>query len=478
MSEDPSPALSNQQANQNANHSVNDKSSDTASDKTLGPLEHTEVIIVGAGPSGLALGALLASHQIPFRLFEKLDERSPYSKALGVQAGTLECLAAAFGSELSNEMVKQGLPARYVEFHLNRQAAIEIPLYGIPSQRNFVLILEQNKTEALLESQLNKWGAQVERGIEVIDASSTGEKVQISVKRKDGVVQNVAGSFLVGCDGAHSFVRHDMNLPFEGGSYTGDFLLADVDLKWSYAPNKAHIFMTEAGVVACFPLANRGYRLIILPTNARPIPAVPATLGSTTDAVVEMPENRSVPEADGTQETSLSLEELKSAVATIVGTQIEISETRWRTRFRVHHRIVQNFQRGRIFLVGDAAHIHSPIGGQGMNTGIQDALNLGMKLVQIYRKDAAQNILNGYDLERRPVAKRILRATDYAFRFALKPSTHPLGKLRNWLLPRLLKHKRLRSRIIRSLSQVDVGRQEIARYVDLPKKKAPQRALP
>jgi 2-polyprenyl-6-methoxyphenol hydroxylase-like FAD-dependent oxidoreductase len=222
-----------------------------------------------------------------------------------------------------------------------------------------------------------------------------------------------------------------------GAAYTGEFVLGDVELEWKWGYHSLRVFMSSKGVIASFPMrGERRYRLILIPKGA------PAG-------------------ASGSPE--LSLEEFRSILSGI-NKEIHVTSATWLTRFRVHHRMVGAFRKGRLFLAGDAAHIHSPAGGQGMNIGIQDALNLSFKLAATLPSDREQSLLDAYEAERLPVARGVLRGTDFAFRGALLPERRSVAFIRRHVLPRLIGANWIQRRMIAAISEVSIARREIARY--------------
>jgi 3-(3-hydroxy-phenyl)propionate hydroxylase len=398
--------------------------------------EHCDVLVVGAGPTGLAAAAILAKLGVRVRIVEKTTQRSDKSKALAVQAGTLECLAAAFGPTLVKKLIAAGWPTQAVNIHVDAMAPRRIVFQSIPSQYNYILILAQPETERILEEHLHSLGVDVERGIELTALEKSNEQVTCTLVGPDSSApETVAAKFVVGADGAHSEVRHAIHSEFEGGAYPGDFILGDVVLKWPWSYGEVHTFVSERGVVAAFPLkGDRRYRLILVPKGAKAAPS---------------------PE--------ISAADFQETLNELAFSQVQVESAAWLTRFRISHRMVRAFHQDRVCLAGDAAHIHSPAGGQGMNTGIQDALNLGYKLNAILR-GGSMNLLHSYDRERMPVARSILRGTDFFSRLMLLPENPFTGFFRRHVFARIAGVPLVQSRMLRAISQVDIARREIAGY--------------
>jgi len=396
--------------------------------------EHIDVLVVGAGPTGLTAAAILAKLGVRVRVVEKSTQRSDKSKALAVQAGTLECLGAAFGSALVNSLIAAGRPTQAVNIHVDDMAPRRVVFQSIPSQYNYILILAQPETERILEQHLNSLGVQVERGVELTALQNSIEQVTGILTTSEGT-SAITAKFVIGADGAHSEVRHAIRGEFEGGAYPGDFILGDVLLKWPWPYGEVHTFVTEPGVVAAFPLKDeRRYRLILIPKGAK----------EALSAAIQLPEFQKI------------LDELTFG-------QVHVESSVWLTRFRISHRMVREFHKGRVCLAGDAAHIHSPAGGQGMNTGIQDALNLGYKLKAIL-SGASIDRLQSYDDERMPVARNILRGTDFFSRLMLLPENPLTGFFRRHVFGRIAAVPPVQKRMLRAISQVDIARREIAGY--------------
>jgi len=399
-----------------------------------------QVLVIGAGPTGLATAAALVRQGVSVRIIDQSEARSDRSKALGVQAGTLECIAKALDPALSEEMIRSGQPAREAWIHIDDQSPIPVDFKTIPSRFPYILILAQSETERILEAFLTKHSVEVERRTELLEiesqGSAQGSKVVSKIKGPKGE-ETITSDFVIGCDGAHSTVRHQMGFTFEGAAYTGDFILGDVTLEWPWPYDSIHTFVSERGVIASFPMkGERKYRLILIPKEESP--------------------------ADRPAE--ISLEEFRSVTDFLSQKKIRVQDASWLTRFRVHHRRVEHFQKGRVFLAGDAAHIHSPAGGQGMNTGIQDAFNLAFKLKRYLDGQSDFESLRRYERERLPVAKKVLRGTDWVFKLALLPETGLTSFLRRVVVARLVRKAWIQKRVAAAISEMAVAQKEMARY--------------
>ena len=401
--------------------------------------EQVEVLVVGAGPTGLTLTAILGRFGIRTRVVEKNAARSDKSKAIGVQAGTLEACGHFFGAQLPDKMVAAGHPAREVFVHIGDRPPARVDLSQVPSAYNFILMLAQSETERLLEEEVEKSALAVERNKELVSFENVDQRIVAHVKDREGGLEEIASDFVVGCDGAHSVVRHQAAIPYAGGAYEGNFVLGDVTLRWPWNDQAARVFLADRGLVACFPLKGGpgSYRLIL------------------------------VANAEATSSASeITADEFCEMLSSLAPVPITILDFVWLTRFRLHHRMAQHFRSGRAFLAGDAAHIHSPIGGQGMNTGILDALNLGCKLAGVLRRGAGMDTLDCYERERLPVARRVLRSTDLAFEIATA-DRGLLRLVRSLVAPRLIAARFIQKRMLRAISQVDVARREMRQCIEV-----------
>jgi 3-(3-hydroxy-phenyl)propionate hydroxylase len=394
-----------------------------------------EVLIVGAGPTGLALGCDLARRGIKIRIIDKNAGRTDKSKALGVQAGTLEALSDAFGEKFADAMVAAGQKAHEAFFHVDGGDPVRADLSLVPSPFNFILILPQSETERFLEEKLQNFGIAVERNHKLTALSQVNGVLSASLvnEGRHGGVEEIKPRFVVGCDGAHSAVRHALGFEFKGGAYDGEFVLGDVDIQWPWSFGSVRVFVTRFGAVACFPLNDScRYRLIIIQKS---------------------PSEKSSNEITAGEFVNLAQQ---------IGPQgLRVTQVHWLSRFSVHHRMTRHFRKDHVFLAGDAAHIHSPAGGQGMNTGIQDALNLSEKVFAVLRENKPESILDAYEAERLPVAADVLRYTDWIFKGALLKETALLRFFRRHLVPKVVGRKFIQKKVIAAISEVDVARREI-----------------
>jgi 2-polyprenyl-6-methoxyphenol hydroxylase-like FAD-dependent oxidoreductase len=364
---------------------------------------HVDVLVVGAGPTGLTLACQLARFGVRFRIIDKQPHRARESRALGVQARSLEVLQAL---GLGEALAARGRTTTRLMLHVDRDAPVAIDLGTIPradTRFPYILFVSQSDTEAVLGGFLDAAGARVERRVELVGFREESTGVVCVLRHMDGREEAVQTSYLAGCDGAHSTVRKEADIAFEGGAYPQTFALGDAEADGALVPEAVNVFALGRGVAMFFPLGQ------------------PATW-----RVTAMEGTVPRPSAGGDDTVStqqLSLAELQAMIHDPTGGVVRVHDPVWLTRFRLHHRQAVTYQHGRVFLAGDAAHIHSPVGAQGMNTGIQDAWNLGWKLAMVSRGAADARLLDSYHAERWPVGRTLLRATDRVFGFFARAVT-------------------------------------------------------
>ncbi|MGY4860001.1 FAD-dependent monooxygenase [Cryobacterium sp. AP23] len=364
-------------------------------------------MIVGAGPTGLTLARELHSLGVAAQIVDTAPDAVHESRALAIQARTLEVLAR---NRLADDLVAAGNPSGTLLLHESgsRGRTHVIPLFdsAIGDTRfPFLLFLSQAGTERVLVDRLASAGVGVRRGLTLTGLVQDDSGVTATLESPGVPARVVRARYLVGCDGAHSASRRLAGVDFSGRAYPQRFLLADVEAD-GLERDRVHVYLAKAGPLFFFPLTRpASWRLIVaLPRSA---PRGPVTL----------------PVA-------------QAAVSRHIRQHITLHHPVWLTEFTISSRLADTFRRGRVFLAGDAAHIHSPAGAQGMNTGIQDAVNLGWKLALVCRGEADPALLQSYERERMPVARSVLAMTDRAFRVATIQI--PLVRnLRAFLAPRV-----------------------------------------
>ncbi len=368
----------------------------------------TDALIAGAGPTGLVLALWLTRLGARVRIIDKEPLPGQTSRAVGVQARTLEFYRQM---GLDKPLVDQGVPAKAANLWVlgKREGRIELDAEGDGrSPYPYVLIYPQDEHEKLLIARLAAAGVVVERPVELVSFEDAGARVTCRLRKGDGSTETCEAAYLAGCDGARSFVRESLNLGYPGGTYSHLFYVADVQASGPAMNGELNIALDEADFVACFPLDQAR-------THARLIGTVRA------DAA---PAGQALAWSDINQKT----------IQRIV---LDVQRVNWFSTYHVHHRVASAFRVGRAFLLGDAAHVHSPVGGQGMNTGIGDAVNLAWKLAAVVREEADASILDTYEEERVPFARRLVATTDRVFSFV--STDGPLAnRFRVEVVPRLL----------------------------------------
>jgi 2-polyprenyl-6-methoxyphenol hydroxylase-like FAD-dependent oxidoreductase len=338
------------------------------------PVEQLPVLVVGAGPVGLALAVVLDHHGVRCRIVDRADAPGPLSKAAGIQARTLEILdELRLGSAFLDRGVR--ITGSEVRDEGELVATIDCRTIATETRFPFLLGLPQATTEELLTDRLRERGIEVERGVELAEVRQDEHGVTATVRDRFGSTETVACRWLAGCDGPQSTVRAAVRIPLEGGEPRSSYALGDVDLAWDAAPETAMLLLREQGSMQVFPLGPDRWRLAVdcghLQAEGRPVPPTPADLQDLCDAYLPVP--------------------------------ARVRDVHWSTYYCVHHRRAARFRARRVFLLGDAAHLHSPITFQGMNAGIQDAWNLGWKLALAERGWSTNALLESYDAERRDV---------------------------------------------------------------------------
>lgn len=347
---------------------------------------NTDVLIVGAGPTGLTVANLLARLHVNFRIIDAKAGPVNESRALVMAGRTLELLEKL---DLADRATTAGQKMLAVDILVNGQPAAVLSLSAegrqvSPYQHS--LVYEQSQSERLLLEGLQNVGAQVEWNSRLLSLTQSEQEATVVIRGSDGHEETITAGYVVGADGANSVVRPALGLALEGSTYHYGFFLADVEMTWPRGRDKWYLNLTREGFYSFFPMYG-GNRFRIV-ASAPPQQIARGELG---------------------------FEELRDLLARQHGLAIRMTSADWITIYRVHHRMANHFRVGRCFLLGDAAHLHTPAGGQGMNTAIGDAFNLGWKLALVVNKQAHPRLLESYEQERQPVARAILSGTDTVF---------------------------------------------------------------
>jgi 2-polyprenyl-6-methoxyphenol hydroxylase-like FAD-dependent oxidoreductase len=381
------------------------------------------VIVNGAGPVGLTTACELARHGVEVRIFDKNPRPSPQSRALAIFPRTLEVFSTM---GVLDEVLAEGQPLKAISLYNDSRLLTRMSFDNIDSPYRFVIALPQSHTERILTARLEALGVRVERQMELTGMEQDSGGVRVTYRSGNGTEHPLEAAWLLGCDGAHSAVRHLVGATFQGAQYDEEFLLADVKVEGDFSAAEAHLFFTKEGILAYFPFKG-GRGRIIADQHSRPAHAA----------------------------AEPTLEEIADIVHRRCFQPMQVSDPVWKAWFHISHRMVQHYGIGRVYLAGDAAHIHSPAGGQGMNTGIQDAFNFGWKLALVARGISSPRLLDSYEPERMPVARSVVNLTDRMTRAATAQNP-AVQHMRNLLVPLLTGIPFVREAMVERLAEVGV----------------------
>ncbi|MBX9687475.1 MAG: FAD-dependent monooxygenase [Candidatus Obscuribacterales bacterium] len=390
--------------------------------------DSVEVLVVGGGPTGLTAACELARRGVSFRFIEKLDKANDKSRALVVHARTLELLRIM---GCADKFVENGFAIRALNIFDGEKRIAHLPLNQIDSHYQFALGIPQYETEKLLQDHLNSLGGKLERAKELSSVQEMDEHLIATIRSADGSEEKIKCSYMIACDGAHSTVRKAVNEPFEGGEYQETFQLADVQVDWGDkgVPGELFAFSSATGNAAFFPMPKSRWRVVVI-----------------------LPEN--LPEEELKKEPELS--EIQAKVDEVLPWKIKLSDPVWLANFKIRYRKVRSYRHGRIFLAGDAAHVHSPFGGQGMNTGMQDAYNIAWKLALAAKGQATEELLDSYQFERHAVAAQLLKSVDMMTRVNLLRA--PIAReIRNRLAPLLISQEPVQAKLRKFITEIGIN---------------------
>jgi 2-polyprenyl-6-methoxyphenol hydroxylase-like FAD-dependent oxidoreductase len=339
------------------------------------------VLIVGAGPTGLVMAHELARDGVECRVVDKSAHRAMQSRAIAIHSRTVETFELM---GLVDDFLAAGHRITGVNVFGDSGRIAHVDFRSLDTRYPYVLGTPQDETERILEEHVGRLGVQIERNTELVALAQRDASVSARLRAADRT-EEIEAEWVLGCDGAHSMVREQMGIPFSGATYPELFVLADVKIAGGLDPADAQVWLHRDGALAFFPLPEDRWRLIVANSPA---------------------EWKDQP----------SLEQCQGLVDERGPGNIRLFDPRWSAVFRIHRREAGRFRQGRVFLLGDAAHIHSPVGGQGMNMGIHDAVNLAWKLSSVLRNGGNPLLLDSYEAERKPIDEAVIRQTDRATR--------------------------------------------------------------
>jgi 2-polyprenyl-6-methoxyphenol hydroxylase-like FAD-dependent oxidoreductase len=410
----------------------------------------TDVVVVGAGPTGLMLANQLGRRGVRVLIIDRHAGPSLQTRALGVQARTLEIYSHLGIVDRAVELGKLGTGAN---MWAEGRWMARIPL-GEAGQSltpyPFILILGQDDNERIMGDRLRDWGLSVEWNTELVGIQQEARQVVVTLKRPDGSTGKLTSAWVAGCDGARSPVRELSGITFPGAPYEHVFFVADTEMTGSMVQDEVNIYFWRKGFHLFFPMRGKDHwRIVgIVPSEFR-------------------------------DRNEVSFEDVIPSVRNEAGGGISFKACSWFSTYRIQHRSASRFRDRRCFLLGDAAHIHSPVGAQGMNTGLQDAYNLGWKLALVVDGRAREALLDSYEEERLPVARRLLNTTDRAFRLVV--SDNPLaGLVRTQILARIaafaMRRESIQKAAFRVVSQIGIHYREssLSQSLEGFPKQAPQ----
>jgi 2-polyprenyl-6-methoxyphenol hydroxylase-like FAD-dependent oxidoreductase len=403
----------------------------------------TDVLIVGAGPTGLMLANQLGRRGVRTMLIDRHAGPALQTRALGVQARTLEIYSQLGIVERALALGKRGTGAN---LWADGRKTARVPLGEAGKSVTpypFILVLGQDDNERIMGERLHDFGLAVQWNTELVGLEQTPAQVTATLRSADGTSRTISAAWVAGCDGAHSAVRELNGIGFPGAPYEHVFYVADVEATGSMVADEVNIYLWKAGFHLFFPMrGDDHWRIVgILPAALR-------------------------------EKRDVDFDAVIPSVRGEAGSALTFRKCSWFSTYRIHHRSASRFRDRRCFLLGDAAHIHSPVGAQGMNTGLQDAYNLGWKLALVVKGQADAALLDSYEAERLPVAQRLLNTTDRGFRLVVSDS--PLaGLLRTKVLARIaafaMRRERIQRLAFRLISQTGIG------YRDSPMSQSTER---
>jgi 2-polyprenyl-6-methoxyphenol hydroxylase-like FAD-dependent oxidoreductase len=392
-------------------------------------LNQCNVLIVGAGPTGLVLALWLIKQGVRIRIIDKTEGPGTSSRALAVQARTLELYRQL---DLTDEVLQEGHKVAAINLWVKGKSEARISFESIAEGLTPYgpFIYPQDQHERLLVKHLEQLGILVERNTELVSFTESGDHIVATVRGPHGESATCEVAYVAGCDGAHSVVRQSMGTGFSGGAYQQLFYVADVEATGPAMNGELHIDLDEADFLMVFPLKGQD--------RARLVGTV-----------------RGERALEG---ENLKFEDVSDRAREHM--KVSVKKVNWFSTYRVHHRVAEHFRKGRAFLLGDAAHIHSPAGGQGMNTGIGDAINLAWKLKTVLAAQASEALLDSYEIERRAFARKLVSTTDKGFTLATaqgRVADFIRTRIVPAIVPTLFKFEAAREYMFSAVSQIAIA---------------------
>src|SRR3990167_6551813 len=388
-----------------------------------------QILIVGAGPTGLAMAAFCHKLQVPFRIIETKAEPTETSNAIGIQARTLEILAEL---DLADRFIAAGNPMKGAEFLSAQKRVAELSFEELPTRFPMLLLLTQAETERFFIEHLTEKGVHIEWNTTLTELTEAPDHVDALLETPEGT-ESARFQWIIGCDGFHSVVRRCAHIEWDSDAdFPQQFALADfhtTSTEWD--EQHIHLFFTAQGLAPLFPMGNGSYRLLAdLPLGKK---------------IQTTPQNHFIPD-----------DEIHQIIQERIKPTPTISTIDWSSTFWIHSKVAEHVRSGRLFLAGDAAHVHSPAGGQGMNTGIQDAYNLSFKLALIYKHQTfTTKLLDSYEVERLPLMRQLVKKARLITRAGLFKQSW-LIKIRNHTMHTLLGCKWVQKQMAMQISQLGI----------------------
>ncbi len=385
---------------------------------------HIDVLIVGAGPVGLTMASFLKHYGINFRIIDKKDQPTQTSNAVGVQARTLELLNEI---NLSEKITEGGRHIKAAHYYMNKKHVGEIDFDAVKSQYPYVCCIPQSKTEAIFNEHLMQSGVTVERSTTLEKLEKINDRLTATISKAQGN-ETIHANYVIACDGYHSTVREFAKVKYQGKDLTYRFLMIDSPVTWDQSLDSMYIAVANGLALAMFPM-QESVRMIA--------------------DVSKSPKLKKLDQAD----EKIFADIVKQCLDTDT---MKIDKPLWQSAFWIHERLSNHYRDGNIFFMGDAAHAHSPAGGQGMNTGMQDAINLAWKLALVIKHNGNKTLLDSYEAERKPIAQTLITNASKATNIMLS-NTPFYWLVRTFIFPRLLSMKSFKAAMSTAIAEVNIN---------------------